>query len=137
MFLPSVQRICNSRIIEPIGVSPAALLFGQCVDLSRGFYKPFHPSDATDTNMVEWNQQMLVNQLIFIAAAQERQNRTNEMNKNLRDVGESKYTNFEVDDFELVQNKGNSMGRTSKLNTFWKGPMQIREKKGNEFIVRE
>jgi hypothetical protein len=39
-YLPFTQRICNSEVVQHMGVSPAQIIFGAAIDLDRGILKP-------------------------------------------------------------------------------------------------
>ena len=39
-YLPFTQRICNSEVVQHLGVTPATIIFGGAIDLNRGILKP-------------------------------------------------------------------------------------------------
>ena len=44
-MLPIVMRIFNSEVKEPIGVTPAQILFGNAINLDRGYFAPLVTMD--------------------------------------------------------------------------------------------
>ncbi len=80
-LLPLVQRIMNASFNSSIGCSPAALIFGDNIDLDRCLISP-EPIPLTDIDVPSYVQILAHNQRILMDAAAKTLHATHE--KNLR-----------------------------------------------------
>ena len=78
--LPLVQRIINSTVHESIGVSPSQIIFGDALNLNRGFVFSIEDKDKFDSEVVmsEYSKDMIARQAEIIAAAQKHQHNVHE-----------------------------------------------------------
>ena len=60
-FLPLVQRIINSTVHESIGVSPAQIIFGNALNLNRGFIISVEDKEKFDSEVImsEYSKDMI------------------------------------------------------------------------------
>ena len=78
-LLPLVQRIMNASFNTSIGCSPAALLFGDNIDLDRCLITPA-PIPQTDVDIPSYVQTLAYNQRILMDAAAKTLHATHERN---------------------------------------------------------
>jgi len=139
--LPLVQRIINSTVHESIGVSPAQIIFGDALNLNRGFVFSIEDKDKFDSEVVmsEYSKDMIARQAEIIAAAQKHQHNVNEQyiatkNKKYKDVD---ITIFPVNSYVLLGYPSSSLkkGPPHKLMTDWQGPYKVIKYVGNDYTI--
>lgn len=120
--LPLVQRIMNAQRMEPIGSSPAQIIFGNSVNLDRGILvsrTATGPNDKTK-RLSEWTAKMLQVQADIIRIAQETQLKTH---TDYFEKFSQERTTFPVNSYVLV-NYGDQRP-PSKLHANWRGPYRV------------
>ena len=75
-----MQRIINSTVHESIGVSPAQIIFGNALNLNRGFIISVEDKEkfGSEVIMSEYSKDMIDRQAEIIAIAQRHQQQVNE-----------------------------------------------------------
>jgi hypothetical protein len=70
---PLVERIINSEVHSIIKVSPAQIIYGNAIDLDRGFFLPHKVKEHDNTKLSEWMSMMLKAQADVIRVEMETQ----------------------------------------------------------------
>jgi len=101
-----VQRIINSSVHDSIGVSPAQIIFGDSLNLNRGFIISVENKEKFDSEVVmtEYCKDMIERQAEIIAIAQKHQAQVNEqyiLSKNKKYKG-IEVTTFPVNSYVLL-----------------------------------
>ena len=139
--LPLVQRIINSSVHDSIGVSPAQIIFGDSLNLNRGFIVSVEDKEKFDSEVVmtEYSQDMIERQAHIIAIAQKHQTQVNEhyidsKNEKYKDM---EVTTFPVNSYVLVGYPDTSLkkGPPTKFMTNWQGPYRVVSSIGNHYTV--
>ena len=128
--LPLIQRILNSEEKKRTGVSPAEILFGNAVNLSRHLL--FQPVvTETEVDLPEYLKQMLEKQSTLIKVAQETQREfdTHHMSRN-----DPELSDFPVNSYVLFDNPA---GGRNKLQTKLQGPYQVVARRDNDIIIKD
>jgi hypothetical protein len=147
-MLPLVMRIFNSEVKEPIGVTPAQLLFGNAINLNRGFFAPLVTSteanpitrappttnrgvrnisslNTGERSIGDYAAKMLKMQSDLIEVAQRTQRHQNAWHIAKDSNGR---TEFAINSYVLVaypRGMGDQRRPPSKLNTPWRGPLRV------------
>jgi hypothetical protein len=142
--LPFVQRIINASVDRSIGVNPAALLFGNAINLDKGIFLPFpHRHDDNDlqnengkqTPLSKWSANLISIQQAVIEAA-----RKTQLDKDSAHLAEAnpQRTEFEIDSYVLVHYPSSTVkkGPPNKLQTNLKGPLKVINKKGAIYTLQ-
>jgi transposase InsO family protein len=149
--LPFVQRIMNASVHTVTGYSPAALLFGNAIDLNRGIF-PENPVGSSREEVLPvlgvdsgvefystWVAQRNEMQLQVLEASAELQQA--ELERHLQSVAPGKVTVFDDGTWVLVLPRNNSLtGRRrtgDKLAAFWDGPMLVVSHEGNAYTLHD
>ena len=105
-YLPMVQRIINSTISTSLGVSPAQIIYGDALNLNRGFIVSIENKEKYDSEVIlsEYSQEMIDRQAKIIAVAQKHQTRPNDSyiaskNEKYKDI---QVTEFPVNSYVLL-----------------------------------
>jgi hypothetical protein len=126
-----VQRIINSTVHESIGVSPAQIIFGDALNLNRGFIISVEDKEKFDSEVVmsEYSKEMIERQSEIIAIAQRHQHQVNEQyiatkNKKYKDI---EITEFPVNSYVLLGYPPTNLkkGPPNKLMMDWQGPYKV------------
>jgi transposase InsO family protein len=136
-FSKMVMRILNATVHESIGVSPSQILFGNAIELDRGLLMPLEtPNDDLSTALSEWSAAMLQMQSKLIKDAQDTQRKRDEHNIARRTHEE--LTEFAIDSYVLVgyPKSAHNPGPPTKFHARLKGPMQVVNKVGNTYTLR-
>ena len=59
VYVPLVQRILNTEVHSSTGVSPAELLFGSSIALTRGLFSPTNITENIEANLSDWTAKLL------------------------------------------------------------------------------
>jgi transposase InsO family protein len=144
--LPFVQRIMNASVHSVTGFSPAALLFGNVVNLNRNILptpvneSPGLRSDEITSDFYQaWFDRRNEAQQEVLAASANIQETL--MSEHLGSLPAEKVTQFEVGAWVLAQPHENPMTgrRTShKLQPYFLGPYEVLSKKdANTYILKD
>jgi len=140
-FLPLVQRIINSTVHESIGVSPAQIIFGDALNLNRGFIISVEDKEKFDSEVVmsEYSKEMIERQSEIIAIAQRHQHQVNEQyiatkNKKYKDI---EITEFPVNSYVLLGYPQTDLkkGPPNKFMMNWQGPYKVVSYLGNNYTI--
>jgi hypothetical protein len=118
--LPLVQRIMNAQRMEPIGSSPAQIIFGNSVNLDSGIILQENPDQDKSARLSEWTANMLKIQHDIIKVAQLTQQK---VHADYFDKFPTERTIFPVNSYVLV-NYGDQKA-PSKLHAHWRGPFRV------------
>ena len=136
IYLPLVRRIMNSSVHASTGFTPASLMFGNSIDIDKGFL--FHNGNNSNNNIrySEWTQQLLSSQATLLDVA--RQNLTEKDEVHLLNYPTER-SEFEIGSYVLVEHRQNPLrrGPRSKLLPFLKGPMRVIDKKDNTYTLQD
>jgi len=147
--LPLVQRIFNSTIKESTGVAPAAIIFGNAIDLNRHLLESM-PAPPTDKplSQLEWIERMTTVQTAIIEAARDMQNKKDQEHlfpptKRQRvtpptsDV-DPPMTEYNDGDYVLLSYPDGAFGSKppDKLFMRLRGPFQVVTHDGPRYTVR-
>jgi transposase InsO family protein len=131
--LPFVQRILNAEEKESTGVSPAELLFGNAVKLSRHLLLP--ESAVTDSamgrNLSQRMSDMLKAQTRLIKVAQETQVALDSHHMSSFDPG---FTEFPINSYVLYNHPE---GRADKLSMTKRGPYRVVNIQGSQYTIQD
>ena len=104
--IPLVHRIINSTVQKPTGVSPAQIIYGNAINLNRGFIFSVDHKEQFDREMdvTEYTKDLIQQQRNIIAIAQKHQDSVNEQyietkTKKYKDV---EFTTFPVNSYVQV-----------------------------------
>ena len=136
MFLPLVRRIMNSSIHASTGFTPASLMFGNSIDIDRGFLFSNEHTTNTPISHSEWIKQLVASQATLLDIA--RQNLTEKDEVHLQNYPTDR-SNFDIGSYVLVEHRHNPLrrGPNSKLLPFLKGPMRVVSKKDNTYTLQD
>lgn len=130
LSLPLVQRIFNAEIKEPLGVSPAQIMFGNAINLDRGIFLPHSNINDKEIALSTWISNMLQIQHDIISAAKENQWL---VNKNHLENNPSNKTDIQINSYVLVEYDDKP---PTKLNTNLKGPLRVVNIIGNVYTLQ-
>lgn len=132
---PFIQRIINSSVETSIGAAPAALLFGNAINLDRGILLPFSDESADEAPLSEWAAQMLEAQQAVLQAAQKSQQL-----KDTRHIEgfDPRRTEYPDGTYVLVEYPNNAIkkGPQNKLNLYLKGPLRVLSHRGASYKLQ-
>ena len=130
-YLPMVQRIINSTISTSLGVSPAQIIYGDALNLNRGFIISIEDKEKYDSEVIlsEYSKDMIDRQANIIAAAQKSQTQANDSyiaskNEKYKDI---QVTEFPVNSYVLLGYPPTNLkkGPPNKLMMNWQGPYKV------------
>jgi transposase InsO family protein len=130
--LPFVQRILNAEEKENTGVSPAELLFGNAVKLSRNLLIPASELDeSTVSSLSKHMSDMLKTQARLIEVAQETQLKHDSHHMSSYDPG---FTEFPINSYVLFSHPE---GRADKLSMTKRGPYRVVNIQGSQYTIQD
>jgi transposase InsO family protein len=130
--LPFVQRILNAEEKESTGVSPAELLFGNAVKLSKNLLIPAYELEQTvSTNLSERMSDMLKTQTRLIEVAQETQLANDAYHISSFEPG---FSEFPINSYVLFNHPE---GRASKLSMTKRGPYRVVNIQGSQYTIQD
>ena len=131
--LPVVQRIFNTKVKQATGVSPAALLFGNALQLDRQIFVDQTRSDDGNSSrpLSKWAENMLARQAQLIKIAQDHQRQADQYHMSEAHSGST--IEYPVGSYVLVSYPDNP---PDKLRTEWQGPMQVVSAVGTKYTVQ-
>jgi hypothetical protein len=135
MFIPLAQRIINASVHSSTGVTPASLLFGNCVNLDRGIFLPLVHSSGDDVALSAWADRMIYIQTKLLSEAASTQDEKNTKHLN---VEKPNLTNFPAGSLVLSTYPGNRLGlrnAPSKLHTSLKGPLRVIDNDKSQYTL--
>jgi hypothetical protein len=123
LYVPLIQRIINSTKNQATGFTPAEIIFGNGIDLDRGFLTPFNFSE-TDGNVSEFVKGLTSYQEKVIAASkkkllQHEQEHVNNQSKNITIFPDNSQV---LMSYPYVDGKSKP---PTKQSVNWKGPYQV------------
>jgi transposase InsO family protein len=134
--LPLVTRIVNSTVHSAIGVSPAALLYGNAINLDRGIFLPMEAIDSSEKPISEWSDKMLHMQQSLLDKAQRRQELLNAKHT-LGDGNEEQPTYYPPNSLVLAMYPDGPLGHRppTKLHTNLQGPFRVISNIGAKYTL--
>lgn len=134
--LPYIERIINSSKESSIGTTPAALLYGNAIDLDRGILLPWdEESPLGNKPLSKWAEQHLGAQHAVLKVAQK-----NQINKDIQHQlkGDTQQTEFAEGSYVLVEYPASNLkkGPPNKLNTYLRGPLRVEGHRGATYKLR-
>jgi hypothetical protein len=133
---PLVRRILNSAVHTSTGFTPASLIYGNSIDIDKGFlFNNVKQSNPT-IPYTEWIESMLQTQSTILDIA--RQNLTEKDEIHMKTYPTER-SDFEIGSYVLVEHRQNSLrrGPRSKLLPFLKGPMRVIAKNDNTYTLQD
>jgi hypothetical protein len=132
VYLPLIQRIINASENESTGFTPAEIVFGNSVDLDRGFLKPFERKGKKEEPS-EFVQKLLKFQDQVVKTCQEKLKNHDQIHKK----DQTKATVFAVGSYVLVKypRKDGKLYTPTKQSSRWQGPYVVKEQKGNTYVL--
>jgi hypothetical protein len=136
-----VQRIINSTISTSLGVSPAQIIYGDALNLNRGFIISIEDKEKYDSEVIlsEYSKDMIDRQANIIAAAQKSQTQSNDnyiasKNEKYKDI---QVTEFPVNSYVLLGYPPTNLkkGPPNKLMMNWQGPYKVISYLGNNYTI--
>jgi hypothetical protein len=131
-----VQRIINATPNEVIKVSAASMLFGNAIDLDRGIFTPLEVEGDIPIALSEWAAEMIrMQNELFIDA---RRAQMMHDSKNISKRTPTTPTEFKIDSFVLIGYPitTHHRGPPTKFHANLKGPMQVVERSGARYTLR-
>jgi Integrase core domain len=130
--IPMVQRIINASEHSKLQASPADLLFGTMVNLDRALFLPReHVTKVHDQPLSAHADRMLMLQARLVSIAQKIQQAADQ--KHITDAAADR-TEFADGSYVLVRYPTQP---PTRLHTPWKGPLQVIQHSGNEYVLRD
>jgi hypothetical protein len=137
-YLPFAQRIINGSVIKSIWYAPAQILFGNAIDLDRGFVIPLERINEKRAQVSsEGVEKMIAAQKLIIEQA--RKHLKDRDIKYVTSKPAGQQTEYAVGDPVLMQypvGLGGSRRPPNKLSTRLKGPYEVIEAKGANYKLR-
>jgi hypothetical protein len=132
--LPLVQRIINAQVHKSIGVSPSHIIFGNAINLDRGFLEAKDNISTNNKNYSEHLINLLDAQEYIIKLAQQQQRETDEFH--IKQRAPDNVTSFPINSFVLVNYENEMHKPPSKLHTYRRGPLQVMKIDGNVYTLK-
>jgi hypothetical protein len=134
--VPVVRRIMNSSVHAATGFTPASLIFGNSIDIDRGFLIESTKQPIPDVSYTEWTESLLKTQSTIMDIA--RQNLSEKDEVHMRTYPTER-SDFDIGSYVLVEHRHNSLrrGPRSKLLPFLKGPMRVIAKHENTYTLQD
>lgn len=128
-----VQRIENASYNSSIGTSPAALLFGNSINLDRGIFLPLGEHSEWN-NIGLYSSELLAAQQNILKVAQKLQSEKDQFHIQ---NGSAIQTEFNDGTYVLVEYPHGNIhkGPPNKLNTYLKGPMRVIRHRGAQYTL--
>jgi Integrase zinc binding domain len=139
-YLPFVQRICNTEVVESIGVSPASILFGSAVQLDRGVFMPNQIYEAHEHgNLAEYTNSLIAAQKATIEYASTRQLQKDRAHISSATAAITEVTSFKVGDYVLCDYPSGGFTKRAlppnKLMTNLMGPLIVVSNSGSTYSL--
>jgi transposase InsO family protein len=133
-YLPFAQRIHNATVVKTIGHSPAEILFGDRLSLTRNILIPQVNREHTNTEINEWMSNREQFQDTILKSA-ERLQKKHEEEHLKEDEPTPKLTDFPIGSYVLVAYPETGYGprRPHKLFMMHRGPFKIVSRDDNNF----
>jgi hypothetical protein len=137
-YLPLVQRIMNSCKHRSIGVAPCQIVFGNTIDLNRGFLFP-----TKDLDTPQEKEQVIGTLIDKMMSAQARIIQIARDNLQIRDeihlnTKKDPFGMFPDGSFVLVEyNNPFRKGPSSKLKPYLKGPVRVVSSVGDKYTIQD
>ena len=129
--LPFVMRIINSNHSDRLKISSAQLLFGNCVNLDRGMFRPIDEIPPLKKSMSTYMSNLLKTQESLRKAASKELLRTDLLH--MTHKKQLQHTDFLPGTYVLVHYRtGNP---PTRLHTFWRGPMRVISGSNSRFLL--
>jgi hypothetical protein len=134
--IPLVRRIINSSVHSSTGFTPASLIYGNSIDIDKGFLLNNAKQPNPTIPYTEWIESMLQTQSTILDIA--RQNLTEKDEIHMKTYPTER-SDFEIGSYVLVEHRQNSLrrGPRSKLLPFLKGPMRVIAKNDNTYTLQD
>jgi transposase InsO family protein len=135
-YIPLVRRIINSSVHTSTGFTPASLMFGNSIDIDKGFlFRNEHESNS-EISYSDWSQSMLSYQATLLDKARQNLTERDEIHMQTYPTDRS---DFEIGSYVLVEHRQNQLrrGPRSKLLPFLKGPMRVIAKSDNTYTLQD
>ena len=132
LYVPLIQRIMNSTKNKATGFAPAEIIFGNGINLDRGFLTPFNISE-TESNTTDFVKGLIAYQEKVIAASKKK------LLQHEKDhvVTQSEITIF-PDNSQVLMSYPSIDGKSkppTKQSANWKGPYQVLRHNGNTYTL--
>lgn len=127
--LPLVQRILNCEVKTNTGVSPAELLFGNCIDLGRRVL--YKPKPASNQPLSDYLDTLLNQQAILIEVAQKTQMKHDTYHLSGFDPD---FTEYPINSYVLLNPPE---GNRPKLSPRKKGPYRVVNFVGSKYTLQD
>lgn len=140
LYLPLVGRVMNSMKHSAIGCAPANILFGNSVDLNRGFFPDKERLSQTEGEPLnEYLSKLLSMQGTIIEIAQKTQLETSAEHIQRKLIKGDQPYDLKVDDWVILEipNTFTALdNRLDKLSMHYKGPYLVKAINGSEFSLK-
>jgi hypothetical protein len=134
--VPLVRRILNSSVHASTGYTPASMIFGNSIEIDKGFLIKNSLQPSTNITFSEWTEALLQAQSTILDIA--RQNLTDKDEIHMKTYPTER-SDFDVGSYVLVEHRHNPLrrGPRSKLLPFLKGPMRVIAKRDNTYSLQD
>ena len=136
-YLPFVQRVCNTEIVDSTGVAPADILFGGALKLDRGLFQTNKTGKYDKPATGQYISELVKAQKATIDFAAKRQLEKDSAFTTNRTAAISEVTQFAVGSYVLMDYPDGGFlkhaGPPHKLMTKHKGPLQVLSNTGAEY----
>jgi transposase InsO family protein len=136
IHVPLVRRIMNSSIHAATGFTPASLMFGNSIDIDKGFLFPNKHEDNPQVPYTFWSAQRLSAHATLLDVARQNLTEKDEVHMMTYPTGRS---DFDINSYVLVEHRQNNLrrGPHSKLLPFLKGPLRVMAKVDNTYTLQD
>jgi hypothetical protein len=136
IHVPLVRRIMNSSIHAATGFTPASLMFGNSIDIDKGFLFPNKHEDNPQVPYSFWSAQRLSAHATLLDVARQNLTEKDEVHMMTYPTGRS---DFDINSYVLVEHRQNNLrrGPHSKLLPFLKGPLRVMAKVDNTYTLQD
>ena len=134
--VPLVRRIMNSSIHAATGFTPASLMFGNAIDIDKGFLFPNKLESNPEVPYTLWSAQRLSAHSTLLDVARQNLTERDEVHMLTYPTGRS---DFDINSYVLVEHRQNNLrrGPSSKLLPFLKGPLRVLAKADNTYTLQD
>ena len=131
LALPFVMRIINSNHSDRLKISSAQLLFGNCVNLDRGMFRPIDEVPPSKKSMSVYMSNLLKTQDSLRKAAAKELLRTDLLH--MTHKKQLQHTDYQPGTYVLVHYRTGHP--PTRLHTFWRGPMRVISGSNSRFTL--
>ena len=133
LYVPLIQRTINSTKNEATGFAPIEIIFGNGINLERGFLTPFTISEVED-NMSDFVKGLKTFQNKVIAATKKKLLEHAEEHIGTQ---EDKVSVFPDDSYVLMSHpsRDGKAKPPTKQSSMWKGPYRVIKHEGNTYTL--